>query len=144
MNSPRQRTDPEVPPASNPRVVSEVMRPPLTTIDLDSHLAGAAYQIKHGGDTALVVVDGLENNSPVAIVTETDVVSAVADGKNLEQTRLRDVVRSTLVTIEPTATVSSAADKMLAGGFRHLPVVVQGSLVGMVDLVDVCRALVGP
>jgi CBS domain-containing protein len=142
MSTPESRTDTPVT-SGGGRMVGDVMHPALTTVELDSHLAGAAYQMRHAGQSALVVIDDLASNAPVAIVTETDIVDAVADGKDLDQTRLRSVVRPALTTIGRTATVDAAAEIMLGGGFRHLPVVDNGSLVGMIDLVDVCRVLTG-
>ena len=45
--------------------------------------------------------------------------------------------------IEPGATVGAALDRMLAGGFRHLPVVEGGRVIGMVSMRDLAQA-VGP
>jgi CBS domain-containing protein len=44
-------------------------------------------------------------------------------------------------TIAATTSVRDAAETMLAGHFRHLPVVDGAHLAGMVDIGDICRAL---
>ena len=41
----------------SPAVVSDVMRPALTSVEQDAHVAAAAYLMKHAGATALVVLD---------------------------------------------------------------------------------------
>ena len=48
------------------------------------------------------------------------------------------------VVIDKTTTILDAARTMTGGRFRHLPVVSDDGLVGMVDITDVCRALLGP
>ena len=43
--------------------------------------------------------------------------------------------------ISTTATIRDAAKVMTSGHFRHLPVMGDAGLVGIVDITDVCRAL---
>jgi CBS domain-containing protein len=45
------------------------------------------------------------------------------------------------VTIDADATVEAAMERMLSGGFRHLPVFDGGSLVGMVSMRDLAREI---
>jgi CBS domain-containing protein len=44
-------------------------------------------------------------------------------------------------TIGPNATVGEAMDRMLGGGFRHLPVMEGGTLVGIVSMRDLARSI---
>ena len=44
-------------------------------------------------------------------------------------------------TIDPDATVGEAMDRMLDGGFRHLPVIDSDSLVGIVSMRDLARSI---
>ena len=43
------------------------------------------------------------------------------------------------VTIEPDTLVAEALNQMLFGGFRHLPVIDRGTVVGMVSMRDLAR-----
>jgi CBS domain-containing protein len=126
-----------------PANVADVMRPPLTTAERNDHVAAAAYLMKRAGTTALVVVDGL-TELPVGIITETDIAHAVADGKDVNQARIRDLMTRSPTVISAGASVREAAELMTAGHFRHLPVTGDAGLVGMVDIAEVCRALLGP
>jgi CBS domain-containing protein len=128
-------------PNRRPATVGDVMRPPLTTVDQNDHLAAAAYLMRHAGATALVVLDGQESNRPLGIITEADIVHTVADGKNVNDVRIRDAMTTgpTVVTVEMT--IPEAAETMTTGHFRHLPVVGGAGLTGIVDIRDVCRAL---
>lgn len=120
--------------------VGDVMRPPLTTVDQNDHVAAAAYLMRHAGATALVVLDG-QTNQPLGIITEADIVHTVADGRDVNEVRIRDVmtIGPTVVTVDTG--IPEAAETMTTGHFRHLPVVGDGGLTGIIDIRDVCRAL---
>jgi CBS domain-containing protein len=135
-------------PAERPQhalaTVADVMQPPLTTVDQNDHVAAAAYLMKHAGATALVVLDGQESNRPVGIITEADIVHTVADGKDPNNVRIVDLMTTRPTVVEETTSVRDAAETMVTGHFRHLPVVGRAGLTGIVDIRDVCRALLDP
>jgi len=116
------------------------MRPAVTTVEPGAHLAGAAYLMKHSGDNALVVT---ANSRPVAMVTDTDISQAVADGRNPEEVRISDLPRREPIVVTPDTDVLTATRTMLLHRIHHLPVVDDDRLVGIVDLTDLCRPLVG-
>ena len=121
--------------------VGDVMRPPLTTVDQNDHVAAAAYLMRHAGATALVVLDGQESNRPLGIITEADIVHTVADGKDVNEVRIRDVMTTGPTVVAADTSIPDAAETMTTGHFRHLPVVGDAGLTGIVDIRDVCRAL---
>ena len=131
-------------PPHAPATAADVMRPALTTIEPGGHVAAAAYLMKHAGVTALVVVDDDQAKQPAGIITEADIVQAVADGKDVNNVRLRDVMTPQPTVITTATSIREAATLMTRGRFRHLPVVGDDGLVGMVDISDICRALIGP
>ena len=138
-DAPGQQPSFEPPPGS--AIVAEVMQPPLATVEQDDHVAAAAYVMKHAGATALVVVDEW-TDQPLGIITEADIAHAVADGKDLSTVRIHDLMTARPTVINTTTSVRDAAKIMASGHFRHLPVVGDAGLVGMVDIVDVCRVLI--
>ncbi|HEY3718199.1 MAG TPA: CBS domain-containing protein [Jatrophihabitantaceae bacterium] len=125
------------PPATD--TVAEVMRPALTTVEPDAHLAAAAYLMKHAGASALVILDDDHGDRPIGLITETDIVNAVADGHDVNDVRIRDLMTSDLTFCTTTTSIRTAAQSMLAGQIRHLPVLHHGELVGMVDIGDLAR-----
>ena len=126
------------------RTAGDVMEPALSTVKPDDHLAAAAYLMKHAHATALVIVDDEESKRPLGLITEADIVRAVADGKDVNEIRIRDLMTTSPTVITASMSVRDAAESMLAGHFRHLPVVNEGGLIGIVDIRDVCRALLDP
>lgn len=132
---------PPAQPQGAPVTIADVMRPPLTTLDQNDHVAAAAYLMKHAGTTALVVLDGHETNQPIGLVTEADIVHAVADGKDVNEVRIHDLMTTGPTVISATTSIRDAAKIMLNGHFRHLPVVGATGLTGIVDVRDICGAL---
>ena len=127
-----------------PPTVQVVMRPPVTTVEQRAHLAAAAYLMKRSGDTALVVVRGDDPGVPLGIVTDADVTQAVADGRDLEQLRVTDVLSTRPVTVAPDTTVGAALRTMVQHRIHHLLVLADGRLVGIVDMLELCRVSLDP
>ncbi|HEY7049589.1 MAG TPA: CBS domain-containing protein [Jatrophihabitantaceae bacterium] len=130
--------------AQTPMTVAQVMRPAVTTVEQDAHVAAAAYLMKKDGATAVVVIDNVQTKRPIGILTEADIVQVVADGRDVNDVRIRELMTSSPVVCEESTTIQTAAKSMADGRFRHLPVVDHGSVVGIIDIGDVSRALIGP
>jgi len=126
-----------------PPTVADVMQPALSTVKPDDHLAAAAYLMRQAGATALVVVDE-QAMRPLGLITEADIVRGLAEGKDVNDVRIRDLMTTDPTVITAATSVRDAAGSMLAGHFRHLPVVENGRLIGIVDIGDVSRALLDP
>ena len=120
------------------------MRPPATTVEPRAHLAAAAYLMRTSGDSALVVTRDDRTRAPLGVITDWDITQAVADGRDLEQVRISDLLEGGTVDDAPDTPVGDAARLMLDEAIHHLLVVDDGGLVGIIDMTDVCRALMGP
>ena len=123
-----------------PVTAGDIMRPPLTTVEQNDHVAAAAYLMKHAGATAITVLDP-RTGQPAGIITEADIAHAVADGKDVNSTRIYELMTTRPTVISTTTSIRDAAKVMTSGHFRHLPVVGDAGLVGIVDITDVCSAL---
>jgi len=127
-------------PASPPATVADVMQPPVTAVEQNDHLAAAAYLMKRGNATALIVTQA-QTGQPVGIITDADVSRAVADGKDPNDVRIYELMTASPTVVKTTASIREAAKLMTSRRFRHLPVVGDAGLIGIVDITDVCRAL---
>jgi CBS domain-containing protein len=126
-------------PRATAGTVTDVMRPPLTTAGEHDHVAGAAYLMKHAGTTALMVVNA-QTGQPAGIITQADVARAIANGKDLNDTRVHAVMTAR-PAVDTKTSIRDAATIMTARHFRHLPVTGAGGLLGVIDITDVCLAL---
>ncbi len=131
---------PSAPPPLASACVADIMRPAVTTVERNDHVAAAAYLMRRAGVTALVLVDA-QANRPIGLITEADLVQLMADGRDPDAARIYELMATRLSVIKATASIRDAANTMLAGRFRHLPVIDDAGLVGIVDLTDICRAL---
>lgn len=120
--------------------VREVMSTELVTVKPSALMIEAAGVMSAASVGSALV---LEEGSLVGIFTERDIMRA------LERTRA-DAARVSPVsvamtrdpiTIGPDASVGEALDLMLDGGFRHLPVLDAGTLLGVVSMRDLARSI---
>ena len=123
-----------------PATVADIMRPAATTARQNDHAAAAAYLMNHARASALLILDA-QTDQPIGILTEADITRAVADRRDLNDARISQLMTIGPAVIGPLASIRDAAQTMISKRFRHLPVVGDTGLVGMVDIIDVCRAL---
>jgi CBS domain-containing protein len=117
-----------------PLVVDHMTRS-LLTVSAEATLGEAAAAMGKRGVGAVVVLEG---DAIAAILTERDVMKAVAAGRDGSAPVTEWMTRHP-ETIEPDDTTDHAASLMIHGGFRHLPVVEGGKVVGMVSIRDLMR-----
>ena len=110
-----------------------MMSTSLVKVEPDATVAEAAavMSIHHVG--AALVVDG---DRLLGIFTERDIVRALAAEHDAAHHAAAGWMTSDPITLGPDATPAEALDRMLEEGFRHIPVVDDGRLVGIVSLRD--------
>jgi CBS domain-containing protein len=84
--APARETSEPTPPAV--LQVADVMRAAATTVEQNAHAAAAAYLMKRADADALVVLDDDRTRQPIGLITEADIVQAVADGKHMNDVRI--------------------------------------------------------
>jgi CBS domain-containing protein len=98
-------------------------------------LKAAAARMWSQQTGSLLVMDGGQLRG---IITERDVMKAVADGTNVEGTPVSSVMTSDVLTVAPRTSLHDAARHMAALWILHLPVVDGGRVVGMISQRDLC------
>jgi CBS domain-containing protein len=116
--------------------IREVMSTELVTVDPTATVASAATVMgaKQVG-SALV----LEDERLAGIFTERDILRALASDFDAAGHTVAEWMTKDPGTIEVGTSVAEALDRMLEGGFRHLPVMENDRLVGVVSLRDLSR-----
>ncbi len=79
----------------------------------------------------------------IGILTERDLLRAVAGRTHSSQARVREWMTSEPVTATEDTSAEDAARTMLEHGFRHLPVVKDGRPIGIVSIRDVAQWTIG-
>jgi CBS domain-containing protein len=110
----------------------------VLTIDPAATLAAAAKLLAERRIGAVLVtgVDGRLSG----ILSERDIVRVLAElGADVLNERVDRVMTRKVVTCTEAETIAAIMERMTAGKFRHLPVVDQGRLVGVVSIGDVVK-----
>jgi CBS domain-containing protein len=110
----------------------------VVTIEPNTNVLTAAKLLAERRIGALVVTG--PDHRVVGIVSERDIVQRLAEqGASALELSLTDVMTRKVMTCTPADTISSVMERMTAGKFRHLPVVEQGRLTGIVSIGDVVK-----
>ena len=107
-------------------------------IGREATLAEAADRMIEREVDCLAVVDG---RNLVGVITERDLVASVAEGADAETASVDDWMSEGPDTFSPDVSVKEAAAWLLQTGYRHLPVMADGELLGIVDIRDLVFAL---
>jgi CBS domain-containing protein len=120
--------------------VSEIMTEAAVLDQADDTLVEAARKMWKQQTGSLLVVDG---EDLVGIITERDILKAVAQGTSLDQASISDAMTKDPTTVGPGTSLREAAKIMADRWIRHLPVVDGGKLVGIVSQRDLAGLLAG-
>lgn len=108
--------------------------PPTTTVAEAATIMGTRQV-----GSALV----MEGETLLGIFTERDVLRAVGSDFDAEHHPVSEFMTRDPSTVSPEEEAHGALSSMLAFGFRHLPVVEGGAVVGIVSMRDLTRGLAG-
>jgi CBS domain-containing protein len=117
-----------------------IRRPPITAYPFDT-LIDVIEKMARYEVGALIIVNPSEGGKPVAVISERDVIKALAMKMPLS-TPVEAFMSTRLISIRTDEDVTKAADLMINHNIRHLVVVnPDGSLQGMVSIRDILREL---
>ena len=118
-------------------LVREVMSEDVITITPGLSLRAAA-KLMTAKNVGSVVVHDPEGQG-VGIITERDILRAVAADQDPDVEVAGDHQTTDVVFAAPTWTLHDAADAMKRGGFRHLVVLDQGEIAGIISVRDIVK-----
>lgn len=112
--------------------------PGFISVPTDTRISGVVDLLARKNIGAVLVV---ENSALVGILSERDVVRSLVTRADatLSMTAGALMTRNP-TTATPETTVEQALEIMTNGHFRHLPVMEQGNLIGLVSIGDVVKA----
>jgi acyl dehydratase/CBS domain-containing protein len=118
--------------------VRDVMTPEVLTTAPDVTAREVATTLHGSHVGSLVVVD---DGEPVGIVTESDLVRLVGEGRDLDAVRVSAFMSEGLLAAGPDERIERAAELLGEHDFRRLPVVGDGGLLGIVTTTDLTNYL---
>jgi CBS domain-containing protein len=115
--------------------VRHVIRKKLETIGPSSTAQEAAKRMRSKKISSLVVIE--RGDAPVGIVTERDLVRHVCSKDiSSDSVLIQEIMSSPIVTIDVNASIEQAADKMIQNKVRHLLIVEDGRIYGIITPSD--------
>jgi CBS domain-containing protein len=112
--------------------VADLMVKDVLTVEPSDTIGEAAEKMNAANVGAVVVLEDMVRI--VGIVTERDLLRAVASRARAAEARVRQWMTSDPVTIAPETSIEDAAEIMFTRNFRNLPVVKDGRPLGIVSL----------
>ena len=110
------------------------------TIGADASVYAAVELMAKKEVGALVVVDGAR---PVGIVSERDYArKVILAGRSSKKAHVADIMTTEVVHVAPEATVDECMVLMTERRIRHLPVVSEGRLIGMISIGDLVKTII--
>lgn len=120
-----------------PIKAEDVMVTEVVIMDENVSVKKAAEIMAQEGVSAIIVT--VEEKAK-GIVTERDILKRiVAEDKNAKKTKIKEIMSSPLVTIEPNTDLEEAARLMFEKKIKNLPVTHENRLMGLINLQDICR-----
>jgi CBS domain-containing protein len=115
--------------------VREAMTEDVLTITPERSLRDAARFMTENNVGAAVIMDP-EQPGP-GIITERDLVRSLGKGGNPDSEMVKDHLTSRATFADADWSLQEAADAMAKGGFRHLVVVAEGEVAGIISMRDI-------
>ena len=120
--------------------IERIYRHEVFAVSVWDTLEEAARRLRAHNVGALMVFDEEEF---IGIITERDLASAVAAGHYPETAQVGDYMTMRPITVTPNTDVREVAAQMLETEMRHLPVELDGRLVGVISLRGFLPVVVG-
>lgn len=113
-------------------------RQQIITIKPEQTLQEAAILLSEHNIGALIVVN--DEVAPIGILSERDIVRRLGKAADVSTALVRETMTANIITGVPEDDLMSVSHTMTERRFRHLPIVVDDQLIGMISIGDVLKA----
>ena len=125
----------------NVRQILEEKGSEIWSVQPDEFVIEAVREMARHGVGAMLV---MENGEMKGMFSERDYArKVILANKSSRETRVAEVMTAALVTVDPRATAEEGLALMTRKRIRHLPVVEDGKLLGLVSIGDLVNAVIG-
>jgi len=117
--------------------VRDIMVRKVVSAAPETSLTDVAKLMRKNRTGSVIIVDGTKI---VGILTESDFIRLIARGCDMKSALAEDFMSRNVITCDPSITVIDALMVMRSGRVRHLPVVKDRGLVGVISIRDIIAA----
>jgi CBS domain-containing protein len=123
-------------------ILSQKQSGNVKTIKADALITDAIDALAKFRIGALIV--SKDGTSVDGILSERDIVASLsAKGADVLGARIHEIMTKTVIACDPADSAVSVLEKMTDGRFRHMPVVDEGKMIGVISIGDVVKARIG-
>jgi len=119
--------------------VGRIMSSPITMVPPETTVREAARLMRDNDIGSVIVVD--DDDELCGILTSTDFVDAVADDRSMAETPVTEFMTEDVITTTANQEIRDIADLLVEHGFHHVPVVEEGTVIGIVTTSDLTAYL---
>ena len=110
----------------------------VVTIVPDETVAATARLLNAKRIGAILVCDA--NGKVVGVISERDIIRGIAvNGERALEMQVRDLMTREVIACKPTDTIAEVMKMMTMRRFRHMPVIEDGELKGIISIGDVVK-----
>ena len=122
--------------------VSSVMTKDVKTADESQTIRAVAAMMTGNNIGSIVIVKKGDEQTPVGIITERDIVNLVGLPQISFAAQAKEVMKKPVITVGPITSLREAVQTMQGKNIRRLPVVEKGKMVGILTDTDIFRAII--
>jgi CBS domain-containing protein len=111
--------------------VSKIMKKSVVTVLPSVTVSHVAKIMTNNKIGSVIVVDS--RGRPTGIVTDDDIVGLIAEGKSPSRVKVSNLKKKRLISVLPNEDVMKVARLMIKTGYKRMPVIESGKLVGIVS-----------
>lgn len=115
--------------------VAEVMNKAVITMDINSDIPAIAMEMVNRDAGSVIIT---ENGKAMGIITERDLVKSVITGdRKPSEVDASEILSAPLLTVDPATSIVEAAKIMLRANVKRLPVLENGTIIGVISNTDI-------
>ena len=122
-------------------LVNTLSKRSCLTIDQNEQISNLALLLKKHNIGCLIVTDN-SSSKPVGIVSERDLVKYFKEIINKEVLIVKNIMTSNIISCDLSATSNDLMKKMTENKIRHLPIIDNDKLLGIVSIGDVVNRII--
>jgi signal-transduction protein with cAMP-binding, CBS, and nucleotidyltransferase domain len=121
--------------------VAEVMNKAVIVMDINSDIPAIAREMASRDAGSIIIT---ENGKAMGIITERDLVKGIiTEDRRPSEVAVSKILSTPLVTVKPETSVIKASEIMLKANIKRLPVLENGTIIGVVSNTDILMVTPG-
>ena len=120
----------------------EIMTRPVLATTAGASVRDIANKMLNNRISGMPVAE--RDGTVVGVITETDILDALIEGKRLESLTAQDIMSTAPVTVDIDATLADVMKLLNDEGVLRVPVTDRGRLVGIISRADIIKAVLEP